>query len=463
MPPPMLHVEAPKLPPLIRRPAILRLLIIALIAETAYAVLNISTMPVYLVQDRHFGEFKMSLVVVAFLLSEAVFKGPMGHLADRYGCRTFMIAGPAITMCTALLTVAVPRDVGGWEATALITLRVFDGIGAAMLWPAAFAEMGHIVSDKERQQAMSLLNVCYLLGIALALPIGGIAEDIFNAKAAGLYLAAILFGGISLAAFRFASRSNIHDGASEAGEKEGFHVKQLIRSFRSIPVFVLLAVVTFAGIGFPMTIIKPFAIDEFNLSASQFGALVFPAAIAMAVFSVPMGRLGERLGKSRAVHIGLGLCATGLAFISLGAFLPALRVPWALALGGIPVGLGFLLTIPAWLTSVSDIDPTRRAANLGAIMTAQGLGAIIGAPMGALLYQEMIPVGRDLGFGDSFGHYSPFMGCAICMTVGWLLSMAILRDPKTTAETPIEETAELSGSALLDANIVADEILHPDK
>ena len=71
----MQKLRTPKLPSIIRKPDVLRLLVIALLAEIAYAVLNISTMPVYLVRDRGIGEDQMGLVVVAFLLSEAIFKG----------------------------------------------------------------------------------------------------------------------------------------------------------------------------------------------------------------------------------------------------------------------------------------------------------------------------------------------------------------------------------------------------
>src|SRR4051794_5320920 len=105
----MLKAQAPKLPPLARRPAVLRLLIIALLAEISYAVLNISTMPVYLKQQRGFSELLVSVVFVSFLLSEAIFKGPMGHLADRYGCRRFMIVGPAVTLCTSIFTLILPH------------------------------------------------------------------------------------------------------------------------------------------------------------------------------------------------------------------------------------------------------------------------------------------------------------------------------------------------------------------
>src|SRR4051794_5459628 len=90
-----------------RRPAVRHLLIVALLAEIGYAVLNISTMPVYLraaptnawiSNGRGFGESVIGLVLVAFLLSEAVFKSPMGHLADRIGPRKLMMFGPMLSI-----------------------------------------------------------------------------------------------------------------------------------------------------------------------------------------------------------------------------------------------------------------------------------------------------------------------------------------------------------------------------
>jgi MFS transporter, DHA1 family, multidrug resistance protein len=416
----MLEADAPpKLPPLFRRPAVVRLLLIALFAEIGYAVLNISTMPVYLRDDRQFGPLAISLVLASFLLSEAIFKGPLGHFADRYGCKRFMVLGPTITLCTALASFLIPHGIGNLEVMLFILLRVGDGVAASMLWPAAFAMMGNSVEDHERQQAMSLLNMVYLLGIALALPIGGIAEDVTGYRAAGLVLAAVIFAATALGTYRFLPNDHVKvsEQPVEQGTEEGFRVLEFLRSFRQIPGYLALAIVTFIGVGLPMPIIKIFALEELNLSASGFGALVFPGAIAMAAFSVPMSRYGERVGRAKAVHVGMGLCVVGLAFISMGEWFPVMRAPWALALGAIPVGIGFLLTIPAWLTSVSDIDPKKRAANIGAVMTAQGIGAIIGMPFGGLLYQKV-------------SHYAPFIGCAVCVALGWAISFKLLKDPK---------------------------------
>ena len=88
------------------------------------------------------------------------------------------------------------------------------------------------------------------------------------------------------------------------------------------------------------------------------------------------------------------------------------------------------------MASVSDIDPRRRGVNLGAVMTAQGLGAIVGAPLGGAMYEKLQPVGVKLHLGPAFGHYSPFVGCAACLFVGWLVSLRIIRDPVVPTVAP---------------------------
>ncbi len=408
---------------LYRQPAVRRLAIIALLAEIGYAVLNLSAMQPYLRDERKFGEGVIGLVLVCFLLSEAIFKSPMGHLADRFGPKKLMFFGPMLSLGTSLISLVVPRTGGApLEVITFLGLRVLDGVGAAMLWPAAFSAMGDAVEDDQRQEAMSLLNLCYMVAIAVAFLIGGIANDLSGTKWASLVLSAVLFAGVALAVYRLVPNEIEREHHPTAdGHSTGF--KEFLESIKQIPTYLILSVVTFAGIGFPMAIFKHFPRDEFDFSETKIGALIFPSAIAMAVLSVPMSRFGEKIGRCRSVHIGMGLCASGIWLIGLGGIFPFLGSPWVFGLAGMPVGIGFLLAIPAWMAAVSDIDPRRRGVNVGAIMTAQGLGAIIGAPIGAYLYE------RSSETHSHFWHYSPFIGCAACVTLGWLMSLRLLRDP----------------------------------
>ena len=428
-------------PPVWRQPRVINLLLIALLAETAYAVLNISAMPVYLKNDRGFPEGTIGLIVATFLLSEAVFKGPMGTLADKFGRKRLMVLGPVLTVFTAIGSLFVPRGIGDTESVIFFGLRAVDGLGVAMLWPAAFALMGETVGGDQKQEAMSLLNMCYLGGVALALLVGGIADDLFGGitqhttgqHAPSLYLAAFLCVTVSAIAYRVlpsgrqlredARRKKLqaHLGATE--------IVQLARLAVKIPGYLFLGAVTFMGVGFPLVIFKLFAKEELGLSDTKFGGLMLPALVAMATLSPFMSKYGERIGRHRAVHVGLFMCCAGMSLVALGAFLPGFRTLWALALGGIPVGLGFLLTIPAWYASVSEINEAKRAANIGAVMTAQGLGAIVGSLLGSQAYQRLQGVHQFMGMNvdPSFAHYSPFVGCAACVVVGWLLSLLLLR------------------------------------
>lgn len=412
-----------------RNKPFLRLVLVALLAEIGYAVLNISEMPVYLKYDRHLNEGIITLVLAAYLLSEAAFKTYTGQLADRYGAKLLMVVGPSLSVATSLLTFVVPRTGGTFlEVGMFIGLRALDGLGAAMLWPAAYASISSAVPDKKRQEAMSILNLCYMLGIALALPFGGIVNDALNNTWASMILAAILFACVSLAAgFGLPNFKPDHVEAGQPHEGET-GIKEFFQCFKRIPEYLILAIVIFIGVGLPLGIIKLFALDEFRMSEAAFGALVFPAAIAMAVFSVPMAKLGERLGLARSIHWGLAMCAAGLWVIAGGAFSAHFRTPTLLAAGAIPVGVGFLLAVPAWMASVADLDPARRGTHLGAVMTAQGIGAIIGTPIGGFVYRNLQPLGESLHFGASFGRYMPFVGCAFFITAGWLLSVKILRD-----------------------------------
>ncbi len=307
--------------PLLKRPAVAKLLIIALLAETGYAVMNLSTMQVYLRDDRGFGPGVISWVIVAFLLSEAIFKSPMGHIADRIGPKKLMLIGPSLSVGTAVVSLIVPSTGGSFlEVLAFVGLRAIDGLGAAMLWPAAFMAVSNAVEDGERQQAMSFLNLCYMVGIAVAFSVGGAVNDLTHTKWAAMLLAGALFLAVSFSVWRFVPEIDPASIRREEPGEGGF--ADLKKSLTQIPTYLLFALVTFAGIGFPLAIFKLFPTDQFGFSESQIGALIFPGAIAMGIASVPMSKFGERIGRAKAVHLGMALSAGGMWLIGLGAFIP---------------------------------------------------------------------------------------------------------------------------------------------
>src|SRR4051794_21099892 len=70
--------------------------LVAACAELATAVLNNSTLPVYFTLGLGITPTIYTYLVVPFFISEALFKSPLGVLADRYGRKPLMMCGAMV-------------------------------------------------------------------------------------------------------------------------------------------------------------------------------------------------------------------------------------------------------------------------------------------------------------------------------------------------------------------------------
>lgn len=418
--------------------ALAAIAIVAGLAELAYAVMNISAMPVYLHESAHYGAAAITGIGTAFLLCEGILKGPFGILSDRIGRKNLIIIGPLISVFTALLTLFVKPD--QWYL--FVLLRVFDGIGAAALWPACLAMIADVIPEEKRSQAMSLFNVTYLIGVAVGPFIGGLANDLTNyftehvvkevarvgsrlvfheirvhdvrPYTASFYVVSVLFLLTALVAWwRLPNVRPHHEHTDEEATQLNFSA--IIQSFKLMPSMMLMALTTFLGVGLIMLIIKLFAMAEFGVSETRFGALLLLPSLLIAFVSVPLGTIGDKIGRVRAVQYGLGICT--LSMLALIFF----NSQWALVIGGSIIGIGFVMAFPAWMAHISSsCEPKQRGAVMGAFGTAQGVGAMIGAPLGGFLYQHAhihVPFLPNLN-----AHHVPFIGCTFCLFISWLIA-----------------------------------------
>ena len=398
------------------------LVLMAGFAELGYVTLNISAMPVYLRDTIGLGESTVTAVGSMFLLTEAIFRAPMGMLSDRLGRRRLMLVGPSLTVFTALATVLVHHPV--W----FLLLRALDGIGAAMLWPAAYAAIGDTVPPERRSWAMSFLNMTYMAGIALGPLAGGLANDLTGAKTASFYLVAGLFAIAVLIIWRFYPRDHHEAHAHANPEKGEFSLRAFFGAVRLVPGHLLLAFVVFFGTGLVMLLVKLYAMDEFQISETVFGlGLVFPALLIGAL-SVPIGHWSDRIGHIPSVRLGLA----GGALVMWAIVLPAKPHPLLVLLAAGLGALSFVLALAAWMAELSEVYPERRGIVLGAAGTAQGIGSILGALLGGVLYEH---VSLTLGDWHIPSHRVPFIGCALMLTLGVLLSFLVLKPHRKVART----------------------------
>ncbi len=400
----------------------------ALLAELAYAILNLSALPVYVNYSLHEGQW-WGFIFGTFLFVEAGSRPALGALSDRFGRKPFLIAGPAATAVTAYLTICVH---GPFTVPMLIGLRVIDGLGSGALWPTAFATIGDIVDEENRSAAMSMLNVTYMSGLALGFLLGGAANDYFGTRTASFYLVSILLALSVVVLFvlwprHLASHKHatdeMHGQALEIPvmeEPARSRLSDLTRSFRAVPDMVVLACVTFLGMGMLTPIVKLYALDHLGLSETQFGLLVAPVAAAMGVSAVPMGRLGDKYGKCMAVC--WGLFASAIAMWVLALFRSIILAAGA----GIIIGVGFTVAFPAWNALVLSVTSSdRRAEVLGAVGMAQGVAAGIGTFVGPLIYaSDMLSFPR-LGIVN---YNVPFWISAILLSAGTVITFTWVRN-----------------------------------
>ncbi|MDO8682100.1 MAG: MFS transporter [Armatimonadota bacterium] len=397
------------------RRAIAGLGVIALLAELGYATMNQSALQPYVVKELKLSAGWLGWILATFLLVEALFRPALGALGDRVGRRPLLIAGPIASCAAAFLTA---RAV---DPAALISLRILDGLGAAAIWPTAFALVGDTVDEKNRSVAMSVLNVTYMAGIALGPLVGGAVSEYTGSERYVFYTIGGMFAlTVIIALAAIPKRTAPHRHETHLEEPQPIHLSSLLYSLRAIPEMLAMVFFAFGGVGVLIPIVKLYAMDELGLTEKGYGWLLLPAAATLAVLAMPLGRLGDKWGKVRSVRLGVLIAATAMWVIA------TTRAQPALVLGGSLLGVGFLMAMPAWLALISEMtSSSRRGEILGTVGMAQGLGAILGAIVGGHMYEGSISV----PFVQA--HSAPLVLSAIMLSVSTILTFIFLRRKPT--------------------------------
>ena len=108
----------------------------------------------------------LGLLVSAYALPNASLAPVLGPLSDRLGRRVAMLGGMTFFAATVAGTAIAPT------LPILAGLRVLNGLGAAVVMPAAFAYVGDLPTVTQRSRAMGNLAMGYPLAALLGLPLG---------------------------------------------------------------------------------------------------------------------------------------------------------------------------------------------------------------------------------------------------------------------------------------------------
>jgi len=316
-------------------------------------------------------------VATSYILTSASLLLPFGRLSDIYGRKRIFTYGIIIYITSSFLFIFVP------SAGMLISLRVLQGIGGAMIFSTVVAIVTSVFPVGERGKALGITTGMTYLGLTLGPVLGGIITQHLGWR--NIFLVTVPLGLIVIILI---SRKVRGDWAEARGERFDFKgsliyslsLIGIIYGFTLLPgtpgialiVSGVLGILAFvrreAGTKHPLINIRLFRTNRVfafsnlalllnysaafavsflmslylqyikGLSPQQAGLILVAMPAIQAIFSPVAGRLSDRIEPRILVSIGIGLITTGLAlFTSLDE-----NTGWGFIIGTLStIGLGF--------------------------------------------------------------------------------------------------------------------------
>jgi len=133
----------------------------------------------------HVGPAQWGVLVAAFLVSAGLFQVPAGFLARRYGSRSISLVGAGLLAVGGAASGAAP------SFTALVSLRLVAGVGAALFFSPAIGLVASLYPPGRRGIPVGVFSSAFSLGSAL-----GIVVTALVLPTLGWQLSLVLGGAI---------------------------------------------------------------------------------------------------------------------------------------------------------------------------------------------------------------------------------------------------------------------------
>jgi EmrB/QacA subfamily drug resistance transporter len=427
----------------------------------------------------HFSESSLPWVVNAYVLTFGGFLLLGGRISDLLGRRRVFMAG--------LVLFAIASLFGGLAGSsgALIAARAVQGVGAAMLSPAALSIVTTTFRDgAERNRALGVWGAVagsggaagVLLGGALTqgpgwewvfwvnVPIGIIAAAIAPSLIAESrsesdtrhfdFAGAIsVTGGLSLLVYALVDANNAGWGSARtivllalSAALLGAFVLIERRSRAPLMPFSIFRVRTVTGANvvglltgaslFSMFFfISLYMQQVLGYDAIKAGLSYLPLAVSIILAAGIASQLVTRVGFKPVLAAGMALIAAGLLWFSQisvhGSFVADILGPSLLA----AVGLGFAF-VPVTIAAVSGVEDREQGLASGMINTAQQVGGALGLAVLAAISTSVIGSSHDPAVLTR-GFHSAFLAGAAIALLGLLATLTLIRNSDSRAHTQL--------------------------
>jgi len=292
----------------------------------------------------------------------------LGHLVDRWGAKTALIAG-LLALAAAMLASAAALH---WAA--LTAAQALAGTAAGIVLPATYALATETAPEGRGAENLGRVLTGWSVSLVVGVPLSAVVADSVSWRVSYATLVAPLL----LSAW-LVSRQALPARTAATPLERGYRVVLRRPAVRSLLSVCLLFMTAFYGM---YAYIGDQARQVHGLSAAEAGIIVlaYGAGFGVAAFG---DRLIDRFGADRLFPRVL----SGVALI-YAAFLPAMATYSTLLALAAAWGFANHFGLNILVLRLSEASPNGRGAVLALNSAVTYLGASLGAGLFGLLYQH---------------------------------------------------------------------------
>jgi EmrB/QacA subfamily drug resistance transporter len=435
-----------------------------------------------------FSQENLPWVVNAYVLTFGGFLLLGGRTADLLGRRRVFMAG--------LLLVAVASLAAGFASTEgqLIAARAAQGLGAAIISPAALSIVTTIFSDgAERNKALGVWGAVAGAGGAAGVLLGGILTDGLGwewvlwvnvpvslvafalaprliaesrasdqARAFDVAGAVTVTAGLSLLVYAVIDASTSGWGSTKTLGLVALSLVLLavfvaieLRSRKPLVPFSIFRIRTLTGANVVGVLVGASLFSMFffislymqqvlGYSAIHAGLSYLPLAVTISVAAGIASQLVTKVGYKLVLAAGLLFIVAGLLWFSRisvgGGFTTDILGPSLLA----AIGLGFSF-VTTTIAAVSGVEENESGLASGLINTSQQVGGALGLAVLSSLAtshtENLLDSGSGLKHALTAGFHLAFLGGAAIAALGFVLTLVLIRGSDSRAHVEIGNAA----------------------
>jgi MFS family permease len=303
---------------------------------------------------------------------------PSGLLADRVGRKRMIMSGILLFGVTTYAMVLIT------EPYQFSILRILEGVGAAMVTPAAFALTLDLVPENKRGVAMGAEGTAQLVGGMAGPAIGGVVAGEIDFYMPFYFAAALAVGCAIIVSF-------IREPEVGSRQDDKMSIMTMFSAWKR-NASKNNALVALTARGFVMGVVQAlwalgliiFWYDEVSMSETEVGIAMSIGMATMLLGTIPFGMMSDKYGRKPFIVLGGALMAGGLAAMVTVSEL------WQVYLLVVVSEFGAAMSNPSVGAMLADVmAKEERGRVMGAYQTVQGVGNIVGFSGLGVMYDRI--------------------------------------------------------------------------